>query len=357
MRKILFLLLTSALLPILAKSSSADVALKAIWQPGSQMVYDTNIDGNLSLQVPASAQSMIAGMPLEISLRGTGKTMLNTLKVNDFGDGTVTTKINPLNLEFETFGQKAVIKVNNGVGIMMLNGAPQSGSFIDWNLVTNPPVAVTFSPQMKVTDVASTNTADAKASVNSAMPTGVVAMMQNLFLQSLPAALPANSLKVGDKWTSEVQFKTSPAADVAAINLGSFQFELKDPQTMEGRSLQHIVVHGDLDLTSEQSKSLMAATASPGANTADPAEGASSESSKLFTSMLADHTFSFGQSVDGDLYFDAVAGQFIQANLNIDSEMQTMPKSDGPSTPDGFFNFHGTMRFKLTNVIKSPQTP
>ena len=352
MRNFLLLALTAALLSFAAGPSSAAVTLKQNWQAGQQLVYDTNIDGNLSLQIPANVPTMIAGMPLEIGLRGVGKTTLNTLKVNDFGDGTVQAKINPLNLEAETFGQKAIIKVNNGNAVATLNGAQQNVPFIDWGLITNPPIALTFSPQMKVTDFASTDQATSTATSKPAVPTGIMAMIQNLILQSLPAVLPTKSLNVGDKWTSDVQFKTSPAPNAASVKLGSFQFELKDPQTMEGRSLQHISVHGDLDMTSEQSKTLKAGFGVADADAdADATDDKSSSTTKLLTDMLSNHLFSFGQTVDGDLYFDTQAGHFVQADLNLDSQLQTLPSTDGPSTPDGFVNFSGIVRFKLSPAV------
>jgi hypothetical protein len=354
MRKLLLLVLTVATMSFAAKPSSAAVTLKENWQAGQQLVYDTNIDGDLNLQVPASVHSVIAGMPLEISLRGVGKTTLNTLKVSDFGDGTVQAKIDPLNLEAETFGQKAIIKVTNGTAVATLNGAPQNMPFLDWNLITNPPMALTLSPQMKVTGFESANQATSTTSTDSAAPTGIMAMIQNLIVQSLPAALPAKSLNVGDQWTSDIQFKTSPAANATTIKLGSFQFELKDPQTMEGRSLQHITVHGDIDLPSDQSKILKAGF---GSSDADTNDDASADNSNMIASMLANHLFSLGQTVDGDLYFDATAGQFIQADLNVDSEMQTLPDTDEPSTPDGFLNFSGTVRFKLSQVVAGTKAP
>jgi hypothetical protein len=349
MRKVLLLALSATLLPFVAKPSSAAVALKENWQAGQQLVYDTNIDGDLNLQVPASVQSVIAGMPLEIALRGVGKTTLNTLKINDFGDGTVQATINPLNLEAETFGQKAIIKVNNGTAVATLNGAPQNVPFLDWGLLTNPPVALVVSPQMKVTGFSSTNSA---TSTDSAAPTGMMAIIQNLILQSLPAVLPTKSLNVGDQWTSDIQFKTSPAANATVVKLGSFQFELKDPQTMEGRSLQHITVHGDLDLSSEQSKAFKA-----GSGAADATDDASAGTANMLTNMFSNHLFSLGQTVDGDLYFDTQAGQFTQADLNLDSQLQTLPDTGEPSTPDGFLNFSGTVRFKLSQVVAGTKAP
>jgi hypothetical protein len=354
MRKLLLLVVTVAMMSFAAKSSSAAVTLKENWQAGQQLVYDTNIDGDLNLQVPASVHSIIAGMPLEVSLRGVGKTTLNTLKVSDLGDGTVQAKINPFNLEAETFGQKAIIKVTNGTAAATLNGAPQNLPFMDWNLITNPPMALTFSPQMKVTNVSYIDPSTSDSSTNSAAATGMMAMIQNLILQSLPVTLPTKSLNVGDQWTSDIQFKTSPAANATTIKLGTFQFELKDPQTMEGHSLQHITVHGDIDLPSDQSKILKAGFAPSDADTSDDA---SADNSKMLANMLANHLFSLGQTIDGDLYFDATAGQFIQADLNVDSEMQTLPDTNEPSQPDGFMNFNGTVRFKLSQVVAGTKEP
>lgn len=356
MRKLLLLALTAALLPFVAKPSSAAVMLKENWQAGQQLVYDTNIDGNLNLQIPASVHSIIAGMPLEISLRGVGKTTLSTLKVSDFGDGTVQAKIDPLNIEAETFGQKAIIKVNNGAAVTTLNGAPQNVPFLDWNLLTNPPMALTFSPQMKVTNVSSIDPAAPNSSTNSTVPTGVVAMIQNLILQSLPAAFPTKSLNVGDQWTSDIQVKTSPAANATVIKLGSFQFELKDPQTMEGRSLQHISVHGDIDLSSGQSKAFKAGFGAADTGT-DTTDDNSADTAKMLTDMFTNHLFSLGQTVDGDLYFDSQAGQFVQADLNLDSQLQTLPDTDEPSAPDGFMNFNGTVRFKLSQAVAGTKAP
>jgi hypothetical protein len=73
---------------------------------------------------------------------------------------------------------------------------------------------------------------------------------------------------------------------------------------------------------------------------------------KVMKDMLSNHLFSFGQTVTGDLYFDAVAGQLVQADLNLDSQLQTLPDATEPSTPDGFINFSGSVRFKLSQVVK-----
>ncbi|MEO6907254.1 MAG: hypothetical protein ABI210_05125 [Abditibacteriaceae bacterium] len=356
MHKKWIILLTTTLVAFAAKSSSAAVTLKQNWQAGQQLVYDTNIDGELNLQIPSTVTSMIAGMPIEIALRGVGKTTLNTLKINDFGDGTVQASINPLSLEGETFGQKVIVKVNNGTGVMTLNGAPQKGSFIDWNLFTNPPVALTFSSQMKVTNVTSIKQATSTGTESSdpAVPTNIMAIVQNLILQSLPAVLPTKSLNVGDQWTSDVQIKTSPAPNAAVFKLGSFQFELKDPKTMEGRSLQHITVRGNIDLPSAQSKKLISAFSPVDTNNS---ADSSSKKSKMLGGMLANHLFSLGQSVEGDLYFDTQAGHFVQADLNLNSEMQTIPDTTEPSQPDGFLNFKGTVRFKLAQVLATKTTP
>jgi hypothetical protein len=349
MRKLWFVVLSAVFLSLVAKPSSAAVTLKQNWQAGQQLVYDTNIDGDLNLQIPATVPTFIAGMPLEIGLRGVGKTTLNTLKVNDFGDGTVQTKINPLAIEAETFGQKAVIKIQNGNATATLNGAPQQETFFDWNLLTNPPVAFTISPQLKITNIGSPDASDS----TSAAPANMMTMIQNLILQSLPAILPTKSLNVGDQWTSDVQFKTSPAPNAETIKLGSFQFELKDPQTMEGRNLQHITVHGDLDLSSEQSKAYKKGFGAANDSASDDSDEKPSSVTKALKDMLTNHLFSLGQTVDGDLYFDTQAGQFVQADLNLDSQLQTLPDTNEPSTPDGFMNFSGTVRFKLSQVIKA----
>jgi hypothetical protein len=344
MRKLFFAVMAAGLLTFAAKPSSAAVSLKQNWQAGQQLVYDTHIDGTLNLQVPADAPTIIAGMPLEIDVRGVGKTTLNTLKVNDFGDGTVQVKVNPLSVEGETYGQKALIKVNDGNAVMTLNGEQQKNNFLDWNLLTNPPATLTFSPLMKVTEVSSINAAPAAATSGAAPMNATMSMVQNLILQSLPALLPAKSVNVGDQWTADVQLKTSPAPNAAVIKLGSFQFQLKDPETMEGHSLQHITVNGAIDMSSEQSKTLTAGFGASAGN---------SDNSGELGGMLSKHLLSLSQTVDGDLYFDAGAGQLIQADLNLNTDAQTLPNTGQPSEPDGSFGFNGTLRLKLSQVINA----
>jgi|GEM_PF-6958343 len=340
MRRLLLSLMAAGTLALAALPSRAAVTLQQQWQAGQKLTYNTNVDGMLNLQLPADAPIMIAGMPLEINLRAAGKTILDTKSVNDFGDGTVQVKVNPLSIEAESFGQKALIKINNGKAAMTVNGASQDSSLIDWSLLANPPMTLTFSPRMKVTDFTLLKS-DAPETSNAALPVNVLAIVQNMILQSLPAILPEKSINEGDQWTSDVQFKLSPAADAQTLKLGTFTFQLKGAETVGGRALQHISMKGNLILPPEQSRALAEAFGSPAAN------GGIMKGAGKYADVLSKHVLSFTQNVDGDLYFDALEGHFAQANLNIDAKAKTLPRNDKNSAADGFMDFDGTVRFKL----------
>jgi hypothetical protein len=43
--------------------------------------------------------------------------------------------------------------------------------------------------------------------------------------------------------------------------------------------------------------------------------------------------------------------------LNLDTQLQTLPNTAEPSTPDGFMNFSGSVRFKLFQVAKEAIAP
>ena len=342
MRRLLLSLMVAGTLALAALPSQAAVSLQQQWQAGQKLTYNTNVDGMLNLQLPANVPIMIAGMPLEINLRAAGKTTLDTKSVNDFGDGTVQVKVDPLSIEAESFGQKALIKINNGKAAMTVNGATQDSSFVDWNLLANPPMTLTFSPRMKVTDFTLLKN-DASQTPNAALPVNVLAIVQNMILQSLPAMLPEKSINDGDQWTSEVQFKTSPAPDAQTLKLGTFTFQLKGAETVNGRTLQHITMNGSLTLPPEQSRALAEAFGSSAAS------GGILNGAGKYADVLSKHVLSFTQSMNGDLYFDALEGHFTQANLNIDAKAKTLPRDDKNGTADGFMDFDGMVRFKLVS--------
>lgn len=345
MRRFVLTLFAVGFLALTAASAPAAVTLEQDWHAGQQLVYDTQLNGMLHLQLPAAVPLMIAGMPLEISLRGVGKTTMNTLKVNDFGDGTVQIKMNPLSIEAQSYGQRALIKVNDGKANMTINGTPRNDDFLDWNLLANPPVQLTFSPQMKVTDITFVGKSQPVAGNMAPAPSSIVAMIQNLVLQSLPAMLPNKRLHKGDQWTSDVKFKTSPAPGAAAVKLGTFQFQLVGTEKLDGRTLQHITLSGDLNLTPEQSSSLAAGFGAP------KMAASSIKNAQKFAEVLSKHLIGFNQTIDGDLYFDAKAGRFEQADLQLEVKSHSLPKTGKTSTPDGFMNFTGALHFDLEQVI------
>src|SRR6476661_8475209 len=78
--------------------SAHAVVLEQKWQAGQQLSYDMKVDGTLNLTAPEGTP-MIAGMPLEILMKGDGQSTFITNDVDDFGTATVGMRLERLQLK------------------------------------------------------------------------------------------------------------------------------------------------------------------------------------------------------------------------------------------------------------------
>lgn len=325
----------------LARTAHA-VVLKQKWQAGKTLVYNVDLDGTANLQMPSDAPSVLAGVPLEVQLRGKGIANFNTLKVDELGTGTVAVTVPQWNMDAQTLGQKANFSLRDGQTQFTLNGKRIAiGPNSQKPLPAPPSLKIAANGQFKgieqLDQAGKAKTAppnDAPVSPEAALDKGALAAAA--FLRAFPALWPARDLKVGDTWSANVDF---PALARPAQNgqpskpLGVFNLKLEGQDVIGGQTLQRVSIKGDIDVDGKTIDKLAPPTATAVAT------------SKAKPQPRLDHAT---QTVDGQIWFDANAGQVAKSELVLGGRAQAQtPKPDGTSGAPAWIDFTGTLNMNL----------
>lgn len=334
----------SGVLLCLAVPSHA-VVLKQKWQPGQKLAYSLDLDGTANVQLPPGAPGMdlFAGVPLEVQMKGQGTAAFDTLKVDEFGTGTVAVSVPQLKVDALTLGQKAQLTLNEGKSQLSINGQPVNiGALPQGD--GKPTTALKFSASGQFKGIEPIGTA-AKVAPPVAAQTPATAtqavnqttLLWATILNSVPALWPTRDVKTGDTWQANVDFAplARPAKEGEASKpLGVFDLKLEGEDVLNGKTLQRVSLKGDLDLdgkTLETAFPTPPAAATPAAN----APKAQRPQPKL------DHAT---QTVEGTLWFDAGAGQVAKAELILGGRAQAIT----PNTKNkSWFDFTGTLNMAL----------
>ncbi|HVF09688.1 MAG TPA: hypothetical protein VNA16_02745 [Abditibacteriaceae bacterium] len=339
----------SALLMASTAGSVRAVTLEQKWQAGQQLDYNVLLNGTVNLLAPADAPFFLAGVPMQAKLDLKAQTTFDALAVADDGTGTVAVRVGGLKMTAEAFGGALVVE--NGRARIMMNGAPlDEGRSFNQDALQNPPFALQISRQGRVTNLVPIKKT---APANEAQPDKASGkgfdmgrFVVPLIMRALPTLWPARDLKIGDKWQGEVGWpvpqaadgKTTggataegaaePAPDAALPTVGKMDFTLAAEEEILGRKTQRIGVEGEVVLDAERIAALT--------KQADAKRG---------MPRLADAK----QTVKGSIWFDAVAGQVVRADL----KLQTTAHGQGKSTDaagKSYMNFDGTLQMQLNKV-------
>jgi hypothetical protein len=331
---------------LLARLAGA-VTLEQKWTAGQQMAYDLQLsEGQLSLRASSGAPFMWAGLPLDVALTGTGDLLVETRAVDPNGTGTVALKMPRLSLDGNALGMKAALRVENNRAKFLLSGQPMNGAGADASVLSNPTTGLQISRLGQVTGIVPLKTeADASTQKPEQKPQagqkpswamGVDTSAQMAILRALPQLWPGRDVQIGEKWTVETKLPTRATVANATpelVNLGTVEMTLQAEETVLGRVAQRVSVSGTLSLSGAK---------------ADAVLGTDGDSSRRLTGMK--------QTVIGDVWFDAAAGQIVKANLRLNTQSSAAgtakPKNEGdkPRNWTSTQDFEGTVQIVLSKV-------
>lgn len=320
MKKVVFFGIFAALSPLAAAHA---VVLEQKWTPGQDLNYQTALRGTMNLQMPASANFILAGVPLDVEIRGDGVAQFKVLEVDNAGVGTVAVRVPQFDLRGETWGQKGQMTLTETGSKVLLNGKA-----INFGDGTNPlagaQTALRISRQGRVIGVknlapktpiapkADNKPVDAANAINKG------ALMTAAIIQALPTLWPGRDIQPGESWKAQVIFPVASPTDAKKFTptqFGEWNLTLKGAETVGGRQLQRVGVVGSLSVDSAQ-----------------------------FTPPTAKAPRGVAkQDMSGDLWLDAANGQIARADLVVGARVE-----GGKGTKDASHaDFTGTLQLDL----------
>ncbi|BCM91352.1 hypothetical protein IAD21_03224 [Abditibacteriota bacterium] len=324
------------------------VMLKQKWQAGQKLTYALDLDGTANVQLPPGAPGMdlFAGVPLELQMRGTGLAELNTLKVDEFGTGTVTVALPQLKLNAQALGQKAQWTMMEGKSQLSINGQPLGiGAIPQGDGKPTAAIKISATGQFKgIESLVADKPAPQVATQNPVTPGAAIdkaGAFSAMILSAFPALWPTRDVNVGDTWQANVDFAplARPAKDdEAAKPLGSFDLKMEGEDVVEGKTLQRVSIKGDVDLDGKTLE-----TAFPTPPVTAPAGNATKAKPQQPQPKL-DHA---NQTVEGTLWFDAQAGQVAKAELVLGGRAQAITPNARGNGNESWFDFTGSLNMAL----------
>lgn len=340
------------------------VVLEQKWIAGQQLTYDMTMDGTLNLDADSRAPFLWAGIPLQAKVGGDGEVTLDTRAVDNAGTAIVAVRVPRLLLRGALMEQRAELSIQNGQASLLFNGIPMNGQpggaggGPDLRALVDPAVALRISKMGRLEGIVplkqqtsnpdGTRKDDANAEKKPSRLGGlfnIEGLLRSALLQALPAIWPGREVNVGEPWTVEPQIPLPAhgAGDDAAAtpavqmtSLGKFDLVLRGEEEVEGRKTHRVAVRGALTLD-EHSAALLSEGAGDRSNNGAP---------------RGQRLIDASQTVDGDIWFDASAGQIVRAVL----KLQTQARNQGttrarnntqPRTWNSAQKFAGTLEMKL----------
>jgi hypothetical protein len=325
----------AGLLCILGASNhqASAVVLEQKWQKGETLAYDTNLSGSVNFQIPAEVPFFLAGMPLDVDIQGQGKTLLETLHVDETGIGTVVVKVPNFTVDAkdQTFGVPLKVVVRDNKSSVTLAGKPQDWGK-DWGAWTVPTTAIKIGKDGKIKGF---EPIAGKAPANNVNNAGQNALIASAITQALPALLPNKNVEKGDQWKSEVEFPLIAKTDEKTGKvqpLGNFDMTLKGEETIGKKSLWRIGVKGQIQIDASKVNALSKNAPLPAAN------------------AMSVELENANQTVEGDIWFDAETGQINKADLILNSNANTTTHGTaGKKGTPSWLDFTGTLQLKLAD--------
>ncbi|PQV64499.1 hypothetical protein B1R32_105182 [Abditibacterium utsteinense] len=327
MKKVVYLAALAALSPLAISTPAHAVVLEQKWAPGQNLSYQTALNGTMNMQAPAGANFPLAGVPLEVEISGNGLTQLQVMSVDTNGVAAVVMRVPKFDLQGQTLGQKGRLVLQDGTSRVTLNGkAIKVGD--GTNPLNNSNAALRISRQGRFVGMQDLRAKTAPATKNEeetvdpaqAIDRGTLLMTS--LMRSLPTLWPGRDVQVGETWKSEISIPVPSPTDSKTLvptQFGAYDWTLKGTEIVGGKELQRVGVVGKVNVDSKQFRP---------ANPKTPGGVAQ-------------------QSVSGDVWLDAAAGQIQRADLVLGARVEG---GQGPKS-QGFADFTGTLQLDLNNAL------
>jgi len=318
------------------------VVLEQKWQAGQQLPYDVALKGTANVETDALWAGPFVNTPIDIALNGSGQVVLNTLTVDTAGNGTVQVRLPQLLVKAGAFGMSANLKVEGNTGSFgLVGGTPKT---FDTTKIANPDTAVLVSPLGQVKGVApvtpvvtisttATTTTTESTSTSSAPSVDSAAQTVQNIARLMPQLWPGRDIAVGGTWTIDVKAPLGATASAAQISLGILTMKLVGEENSNGRVVQRVNVNGIIDVSGAKAQAINNAIKDKDKN--------------------APRVVSSNQAINGDVLFDAAAGQIARVWLKVVSKNEvrgiTPVKDKKPASPWTLKNgFNGTVQMQQT---------
>jgi hypothetical protein len=363
-----------ALSTLAATQPARAVVLEAKWLAGQQLSYDLKLDGTIHLTAPEGTP-MIAGLPLELLVKGDGQSTLVTGEVDEFGTAVVAARMERLQFKMNetTFNQNAVLGVREGKASFTLNGQSVMPT-TDVSRFLNSQGGLRITKQMHVVGAVPSKKASAATDTDAdaapatgdkpakagkktpfAIPLNVAAMMQAMMARTLPAILPTRDIGAGDEWSANVEWPIPPAFQTPALKealqnpAGQFAMKAVGEEDINGRKAWRIAVDGTLQVDEAQAKIIADEIEKQRVANAPKGEAKPDDVKNVLPfGMTPPKFFSFKQKIKGDFWFDAVAGQVVRGDFNVNAAAQS--RKDDKGKADGSTDFVGNIKLDLRKV-------
>lgn len=353
-------------------SVRADAAvLQQKWVAGQKLPYDVTLDGTMNIQAGDGAPGMLglmAGLPFEIKVDGSGQAIFDTRSVDEQGVGTVAVLVPQLKVNGSAFGMQGALDVKDGKAVISMGGKAMGNGARPVPQLSDPAFGLRFSPLGRFEGAVALKTPepatdangmaekarDAKddagkptgASMDRGIGLGVGGANPAVLLQSLPQLWPGRDVKTGETWTLEPTIPiphngpvSGPPAPLS-VSLGTITMKLLGQETVAGRVSQHIDVRGTLVLDKAKAAILNAANTDPNRPRLNSARSV----------------------INGDIWLDADAGQIVRVLLKVQlqsSSTGTAPAKEANAKPQTFElaqDFNGTLQMRLGKVMLAQAT-
>ena len=342
----IFSVLAAGVLVSAAFTPARAVELQQKFVAGQSLNYNVSMSGTANVKVPADLPVFFAGVPLEIEINGQGLARLNTLEVNPAGDGTVYLELPKLDLNGETFGQKALLELRDGKPRFLLNGKPLAVPLPDPNKQTGGKAyGLVIGKEGRVKSVkelskdgqllpTQATNAQSKPAADEVAPADAVdkgAFISSLILRALPTLWPQGDVQPGDTWKTTLPLPAAlartPETAQTAAPLSQWTMTLKGQEVVDGVSLWRVGIVGGIEVDGGDL----------------PAPAAPKKGAKAVPALE-----NLSQKVDGDLWFDAAKGQIVRGDMVIDARVQSHTIGEnGRNSEPSWADFTGTFGLRL----------
>lgn len=301
------------------------VVLENKWRAGEKLNYNLALDGVSNVQLAPDVPFFLAGVPLEIGLKGNGRAQLETLKVDGDGTGTVALQIPRLKIEAQTFGQKGLLTIENGQSRLTLNGKPLGGAGAErLGALSQNKTALKIGRDGRIVGFEALDKGkgaqDEKKANSTAGALNRGASIASLLMSTLPALWPGRDIAPGESWKANVGVPNAVATE-EKTNVGEFELTLKEQETVANRQVWRVAVNGTLATPQDNLK---------------------------WGAMQLDEA---STKVNGDLWFDAQAGQIVRGEVSLESRAQGRNNRNGEAGEASWFDFAGTLEMNMLDNV------